>query len=203
MARRARPRKTGKKAKSAIGAVIGIERGAPTAEQERHARYVKEEIVHAETFTRATVHRVRQASSLRKLLDDGQITDAQFYAAEQIAFVAEMIERNVAVRCASLETRVDCAGSSRNALVERLGAARMEAVYTQWRTSIAMPRRMIIDMVLQDRGLFATARLYRVGWPRAKRLLGNALDRWDELMQRAYKEIKQEDLERAQARACA
>lgn len=203
MSRRARPRKAGKKANAAANALGAVERGAPTAEQEQHAQYVREEIVHAETFTRATVHRIRQASSLRKLLDDGQITDAQFYAAEQIAYVAEMIERNVAVRCASMEARVDCSGSSRNALIERLGVARMEAVYTQWRTSIAMPRRMIVDMVLEDRGLFATARLYRVGWPRAKRLLANALDRWDELMQRAYKEIKQQDLDLAHARACA
>ena len=197
MARKSR-KKGQKKADAPAEKLLG-----PTAEQATHAPYHRDEIIHAETFTRVTVHRIRQQSSLRKLLDDGQITDDQYFAAGAIAYVAEMIERSVAVSCASLEARVDCAGSARHLLIERLGAVRMEAVYTKWRTAIAMPRRMIIDMVLEDRALFATARVYRVGWPRAKRLLKEALDLWNELMDRAYKEITQEDLDKAQARACA
>lgn len=168
-----------------------------------HGDYHYDDIIHVESFTRATVHRIRQQSSIRKLLDDGQITDEQFYAAQSIARVAEMIQRNVSVRCASLEARVDCAGSGRDILVERLGAVRMEAVYTKWRTSIAVPRRMIVDMVLEDRSLFTTARVHGVGWPRAKRLLGDALDRWNDLMERARKDIDQDDVDRAHARACA
>lgn len=199
MARKSRQRKTRKH----VSAVPAEKLMGPTPEQSAHADYHRDEIIHAETFTRVTVHRIRQQSSLRKLLDDGQITDDQFFAAGAIAYVAEMIERNVAVSCASLEARVDCAGSGRHLLIERLGAVRMETVYTQWRTSIAIPRRMIVDMVLEDRALFATARVYRVGWPRAKRLLKDALDLWNELMDRAYKEITQEDLDEAQARACA
>lgn len=175
----------------------------PNAEQRNHAVYHEDDIIHVETFTRATVHRIRQQSSMRKLLDDGQITAGQYYAAQSIAHVAEMIQRNVSVQCASLEARVDCAGSGRDILVERLGMVRMEAVYTKWRTSIAMPRRMVVDMVLEDRSLFTTARVHGVGWPRAKRLLGNALDHWNTLMERACKDIDQGDVDRAHARACA
>lgn len=195
----------GKKSTSAKAKALPIAQQimGPTPEQEQQARYIREEIIHAESFTRATVHRIRQASSLRKLFDDRQLTDAQYYAAVEIAHVAEAIERNVAVRCASLESRVDCSGSARNILVERLGYVRMEATYTKWRTSIAVPRRMIVDMVLEDRSLFATARVYRVGWPKAKRMLGNALDHWNDLMERARRDIDQEDLDRAHSRACA
>lgn len=180
-----------------------IELDAPTAEQMRQAEYHRDEIIHAETFTRATVHRIRQVSSLRKLLDDRQINDKQHFAAQQIAFVAERIERNAAVQCASLEARVDCSGSGRDVLVERLSIARLERTYGLWRTRIAMPRRMIIDMVLADRALFATARKYGVGWPRAKRLLCNALDMWTDLHRKTCDEVSQEDLDKAQVRACA
>lgn len=109
------------------------------------------------------VHRIRQTSSLRKLLDNNQITEDQSYAAQDIARVAGMIQRNASVRCASLEARIDCASSGSDMLVERLCAVRREMIYTKWCTSIAMPRRMIVDMVLEDRSLFATARTYGVG----------------------------------------
>lgn len=176
---------------------------APTPEQMLHATYDRTDIIHAESFTRATVHRIRQQSALLKLMDDGQITPDHYFAAQQIARVAEMIERNAAVQCASLEARVDYAGSARNILAEKIGMVRLEAAYTRWRTSIAMPRRMIVDMVLEDRSLFATARVYRVGWPKAKRLLRDALDLWAELLVRAYREIGEEELRAAQNRACS
>lgn len=163
----------------------------------------RDDIIHAETFTRATVNRFRQYSALGEMHERGQLTDDQFYAAQQIARVAEMIQRNASVQCASLEARVDYAGSAKDILVERLGQVRMEVAYSKWRTSIAMPRRMILDMVLEDRSLFVTARVYRVGWPRAKRLLREALDLWCELLWKARKDIEQEDLDRAQFRACA
>ncbi|MGJ0236971.1 hypothetical protein ACQEPB_00420 [Novosphingobium fluoreni] len=172
---------------------------SPTAEQVQHAEYHCDEVIHAESFTRAIVHRIRQVSSLGKLHENGQLSDAQYHAALEIAHVAEMIERQVSVRCASLEARVDCSGSARSVLIERLGAVRLEATYSKWRTSIALPRRMIVDMVLEDRSLFATARVYNVGWPRARRMLRDALDLWTELLERARKDIEQEDLDQMHA----
>lgn len=196
-------KRRGKQSSKQKATVPAIKVGDPTPEQRQHADYVEQDIIHAESFNRATVHRIRQQSSLRKLCEDGQISEEQLFAAQQIAHVAEMLERNVSVRCASLEARVDHAGSARDVLVERLGLVRMEVAYSKWRTSIAMPRRMIVDMVLEDRSLFTTARVYRVSWPKAKRLLGNALDHWCDLMTDARRSVDEEDLLRAQTRACA
>lgn len=180
-------------------AAISLE--GPNAFQRTHADYQEATIIHAETFTRAKVHRIRQQSSLRKLMDDGQLTEDQYWAAQEIAHVAEKLQRGLGARCASLEARVDCSGSGRDGLVEKLGYVRAEATYTRWRTSIAIPRRMIVDMVLEDRSLFATARTYGVGWPRAKRLLSNALDHWINLMAVTRHNLDEADLERAQIKA--
>lgn len=185
-----------------IAPLPAVEIAGPTPEQEQHADYVRGEIMHIETFTRATVHRVRQASSLLHLLDKGHLTAEQYFSALQIASVAEKIEKAVAVRCASLEARVDNSGSGRNVLVERIGSVRLERAYSQWRTRLPVPRRMVIDMVLEDRALFATARRYRVSWPRAKAMLANALDVWAEEMAKARRDIEQRDVDRAQAMAC-
>lgn len=179
---------------------LAIQLEAPTVEQMHQQKYDLGTIIHAETFTRTTVYRVRQQSSLRKMLDDGQLTEDQFWAAQEIAHVAEHLQRGVGVRSASLEARVDCSGSSRDMLIEKLGYVRAEATYSRWRTSIAIPRRMIVDMVLADRALFATARTYHVGWPRAKRLLQNALDRWNELREQSIRSIGQNDLDKATLR---
>jgi len=190
--------------KPAAGAPLpAVELMGPTDEQRRHAEYDRGEIVHAESFTRATVHRVRQASSLARMLDDGRLTMEQYGAALDIARVAEMIERSVAVRCASLEARVDNQGSSRDVLIENLTAARLEVAYTAWRQRLPMPKRMVIDMVLADRSLKATARVYRMGWPRAMSRLRDALDTWIDERERAWRQIDAPDLERAQARIAA
>lgn len=189
--------------KPAKGIIPATELVGPTPEQMRQADYVRSEIMHVESFTRATVHRVRQASSLLHLLDNGQLNAGQYFSALQIASVAEQIERAVAVKCASLEARVDHANSGRDVLVERIGAVRLERAYTEWRQRLPMPRRMVIDMVLTDRTLKATAARYRMGWPRAKARLADALDLWAELIGKAMREIEQVDLDRAQARVCA
>lgn len=174
--------------------IINSEGPAPT---------YRDDIIHAESFTRATVQRIRQYSALADMHERGRLTDDQFFAAQQIARVAEMIQRNASVRSGTIDARVDNAGSAKDILVERLGMVRMEVAYSKWRTSIATPRRMIVDMVLEDRSLFATARVYHVGWPKAQRMLRDALDLWTELLWRARREVDAEDLERAQIRACA
>lgn len=167
---------------------------APTPEQRQHAPYHHDEILHVETFTRAMVHRVRHASSLRAMCDREQITSAQYQAALEIAFIAEMIERSVSVRGASLEARVDHSGSARNALIERLGSIRAEKAYTDWRQSLPMPKRMVIDMVIEDVSLVAIARRYRVGWVKARKYLLAALDRWEDIRARTWKDVDARDV---------
>ncbi|WP_260928201.1 hypothetical protein [Novosphingobium sp. 9] len=166
----------------------------PTPEQRQHAPYHRDEILHVETFTRAIVHRVRHVSSFRAMRDKEQISDDQYQAALEIAFVAEMIERNVSVRGASLEARVDHSGSARNALVERLGLIRAEKAYTDWRQTLPMPKRMVIDMVIEDVSLVSIARRYRVGWIKARKCLLAALDRWENIRAKTWKDVDERDV---------
>lgn len=169
-------------------------------ETQRHGDYYKTFVMHVETGTYASTERNRQVSSLAVMRDKGRISDQQFDAAQRIAGVAEAIERNASVRCASLEARVDCSGSSRNPLIETLHQVRMERAYTAWRERLPYPKRMIIDMVICDRSLKATARKYGVGWPRAFRLLGNALDEWPAIWDFASRVIDQDDVDAAHRR---
>lgn len=171
-----------------------------TLEAMKHGNYVEEFIMHVETQTLAKATRNRQQSSLRMMHDKGSLTAGQYLAALDIATVAERIERSVSVRGASLEARVDTFPGRRDVLFERLAHVRMEAAYTRWRQCLPMPRRMVIDMVLADRDLKATARVYGMGWPRAQTLLRNALDKWIEVAEDACKMIDQDDLNAAHAR---
>lgn len=172
----------------------------PTAETTRHGEYSEEFVMHVETMTVTTATRNRQQSSLRNMHDRGSLTAAQYLAALDIAAVAERIERSVAVRGASLEARVDTFPGRRDVLFERLAHVRMEAAYTRWRQRLPMPRRMVIDMVLMDRDLFATARVYRMGWTRAQAMLRKALDIWIELAEEACRQIDMDELNAAHAR---
>lgn len=142
-----------------------------------------------------TYHRVRR-SALRHMNDRGTISDSQYFAALQIAQVAERIEREASVGNASMEGRVDCSGSATDKLVESLYAVRAERAYTEWRKALPMPRRMVIDMVLRDHRLKAIAARYKMGWPRAQRILRNALEDWGDFYARAMRAIDQDDLDR-------
>lgn len=138
--------------------------------------------------------RRKSASSMARLHDKGFITGDEWAAAQEIALVAEMIERSVSVRGASLESRVDSSGSARDVLVERLHMVRMEKAYTKWRMRLPMPKRMVIDMVLSDRELFVIARVHRVGWPRAKRLLKAALGEWASVRADVWRDVDERDV---------
>lgn len=142
----------------------------------------------------ARTKRRRSASSMARMHERGQITGDQHAAAMEIALVAELIERSVTVRGASFESRVDGSGSSRDALVERLAMVRLERAYSDWRRFLPIPRRMVIDMVLADRDLFATARVFRVSWPTARKRLIAALDRWCDIRERTWRDVDERDV---------
>lgn len=171
-----------------------------TPELERQGLFADEFVMHVETGTKAHTKRRRHKSSLEGLRDRGQITQDQLSAAEAIQRTAESIRRSVGVRCASLEARVDCSGSSRDPLVEHLGQVRRERTFSRWRVSIRVPRQLVVDMIVSDRSLKETARLHSVGWPRALRMLKDALDLWNDLAARAHRDIDQRDIEVAHAR---
>lgn len=171
-----------------------------TPEAERQAEYVDEDVMHIESMTIAVTKRQRRKSSLLTLHERGQLTADQYTAAAQIAGVAEAIRRSVNMRCASLEARVDCSGSSRNALIEHLNQVRLERAFSQWRVGIRVPRQLVVDMIVNDRNLKETARRHNVGWPRALRMLESALDLWNKLVAEVRRDIDQRDLELAHAR---
>ena len=159
---------------------------------EGHVRHESGSI--ATTFTR------KSRSALAYMRERGSITDDQFYSAQQIAQIAEAIERQVRLGCASMEARVDCSNSAKDALYETLYRVRAEAAYTEWRAKLPLPRRMVIDMVTKDAGLSAIAAEHNVGWRRARRILSEALDAWPEIFARCVKAISEDDLEAQHAR---
>lgn len=148
----------------------------------------------------AKTKRRRSSSAFARMHENGSLTAEQYAAALEIARVAEMIERNVGVRGASLEARVDNAGSGHDLHAERLYLVRLERTYSIWRTRLSRPRRMVIDMVLTDQGFAATARMHYMGWARARVKLINALDRWIDIREKVWREVDQEDLDRARRR---
>lgn len=171
------------------------DRSEPIVPQEaqRHGNYVERDVLHIETFTLATAFRNELTSPLSRLRDKGDITEDQYAASLQIAYIAEMLERAASVRCASLEARVDNSGGSHDLLIEKLGAVRMEAAYTAWRQRLPMPRRMVIDM-LTSGNLVATARRYNTPWRRARKILIAALDVWADECARSRK-VEQRDVD--------
>lgn len=169
-------------------------------EAEAQGDYADSVITHVETDTRALTKRNRQQSALALMHERGAITPAQYEAAGQIARIAESIERAVALRGARLEARVDCAGSARDMLTERLSHVRLEMTYNRWRDRLPMPRRMVIDMVIGDRDLVGTARVHNVPWREARRRLIAALDLWLDLRDAVWREIDADDTGRAYRR---
>jgi len=175
----------------------------PTPEQMTHATYERGEIVHAESFTRATVHRVRQVSSLVRLYENGTITADQLNAAHRISVIAEMIERQVGYRSPSYSAQVDNSGSGRDVLVEYVGRVRDEMAYTEWSKRLPMPRRLSLDLVLGIRPIAATARVYRMRYAKAQERLIDALDLWLRLRAEYARKVDEDDIAKAHARLCA
>lgn len=164
-----------------------------TPEAEQHGSF-ESVFMPAANGQQAKVRRRKSTSGLYRMWEKGSITAEQLDASTDIALVAERIERAVSIRCASLEARVDNSGSARDILAERLNHVRAEATYTRWRNRLPTPKRMILDMVLTDRDLFITARVYSMGWPKARRLLIRALDNWIDIKAKVWKDIDERDV---------
>lgn len=142
----------------------------------------------------------RRQSPLDRMFKLGKLSADELAAANEIAAVVEMIERAVTVRCASLETRVDCSGSGTDVLAESLGRVRLEIAYRVWRDRIPAPRRMIIDMLTSNQPYVALARRYRTNWRTARKRLLTALRIWPEVRLVSRYMVKAEDLNAAYAR---
>lgn len=146
--------------------------------------------------------RTRQGA-LARLYRDGGIDGEQLAAALEIAAVHERIGADVAVKTASLETRVDMTRLGDGSFYERLAQVRREVSYTRWRTEVAGPIGAVLAMIVGEGGeaigFSIVARRYRMHKRRAKRLLVDALDLWWRIHGAVRKEIDDASLAAAHA----
>lgn len=140
-----------------------------------------------------------QQGSLARMFVAGDLTLDQLTAAAEIAGVAERIGSDVRVRTTSVETRVDVSRSHDGAFFESLGAVRREVAYTRWRAALPSPG-VVLAMIVEDIGVRAAAKRWRMRDARAKQLLGHALDRWFDTIGAVAQEIDADAVLGAQAR---
>lgn len=138
-------------------------------------------------------HRHRREGALMRLYQTGAIDIEQLNAAVEIAAVAERIGADVAIRTASLETRIDTGGwRAEPMFIEGLSRIRHEVAYGRWRGAVAQlgPVGAVLDMVVGETvGFTVVAKRYGMHNRRAKRLLIEALALWRRELQEACHEI--------------
>lgn len=155
----------------------------------------------ADDQSQATVKRNRMTNPMLALYERGSITEEQFEASVEIARVAEIIAQAVGMRSASLEARVDNSGSAKDLLIEHIGRVRLEATYSEWRQTLPMPRRMVIDIVVGYTSINVAARRYRMRKPKVTKFVERALGHWVELRSKKDAEIDEQEVAAAHFRA--
>lgn len=147
----------------------------------------------------------RQEGALARLFRSGAIDREQLAAAVEIALVAERIGADVAVRTASLETRIDMTRTGDGTFFEKLGQVRREAAYTRWRSEVQGPIGAVLDMICgagrggEPIGFTIVAKRYRIHNRKAKRLLVDALNLWPRILGEVCKEVDAATLAAAHA----
>lgn len=166
----------------------------------RQARATRKQFSHKVNGTPETHFHASQTrqGALARLFVAGAISIDELARAAEIASVAEAIGRDTAVRTASLEARVDV---SRNGgqFYEALGAVRREVAYTRWRAALPTPAP-VLALIVEDLGITAVARRFRMRRARAAALLHAALELWATIYGETAKRIDAVELARAQAR---
>lgn len=138
--------------------------------------------------THAKAARVQQGA-LARLFMSGAIDAHQLASAQEIRAVHERIGADVAVGTVSLETRVDTSRAFDGTFFEKLGAVRAEVAYTRWRSELRGEGLIALAVIVEDLGIEEARRRYRLGRPKAKKLLIDALDRWAEIIGTVCKEV--------------
>lgn len=156
---------------------------------------------HKRGGTPETLEHAARPGAIARLHLSGAISDDQLAWAAEICTVADALGRDVAVRTARYDMRVDGAGN-RDLHGERLGWVRMEAAYSQWRMQAGpIYSALALDMIVRDRSLNSTARAYGRSARRARRMLCAALDLWDICHREARRDIDEKALRDAEAEA--
>lgn len=165
-----------------------------------HKRHATPATMDAATAEEACVEAVTRHGSLARLYRTGAIDAVQLASAVDIASVAERLGRDVAVKTASLETRIDSGRRGDGTFYEALGAVWREIAFREWSRALGDSARLVLHLVLDDAGLVAAAKRYRIGHRRATRVLVDALDRWEPFLRDARKAVDEPALARAHAR---
>lgn len=135
--------------------------------------------------------------AIARLWQSEAIDRDQLAAAHAIAEAARVLAAPVAVRTASLETRID-GGGANDAFFEALGKVRAEIAYAAWRgDQVALGRRgrAVLAIVVEDVGLAQAAADARVSARAARAALIAALDAWPRAMRAAIDTIDPEWLD--------
>lgn len=119
----------------------------------------------------------KRPGAIARLWNAGTIGDDHLDAAERIASSYWAIARDVIVRTASLEARVDSSGHGR-AEEEAYGAVLADLTYDAWRRALGPAGDLVLAVVVHDTGLTIAARRHGMSMPRARRVLIEALDLW-------------------------
>ncbi|OJY68728.1 MAG: hypothetical protein BGP16_05480 [Sphingobium sp. 66-54] len=140
---------------------------------------------------------VRQGA-LARLYQSGAIDAELLCAGTEIGDAAQLVMRDVDIRTASLETRVD--SSPRGGFFfETLGRVRIEAAYSRWRRQVGPAGPLTLTIVLDDIGIAAAAALHHMSARRARQLLVQALELWQSVYADARRDIDPAALADAQA----
>jgi hypothetical protein len=147
----------------------------------------------------------RNQGALVRLYRNEEISADQLAAAVAIAEVVERIGAEVALKTASLETRIDVTRLGDGTFYERLALVRREVAYTRWRNAVVGPIGAVLAMIAGDSpggdpvGLTIVAKRYRMHNRKAKRLLIDALDLWPKILSQTAREIDDATLAAAHA----
>jgi hypothetical protein len=167
----------------------GIEEAVALREQYGHRQGTPE--------THAHLAR-RQHGALARLYCSSTLDRDQLAYAEMIRRIAEQIRDQVAVRTASLETRVDVSRRG-GQFFESLAMVRDEQAFTAWRSWLQRPA-LVLDIIIEDLGLAAAARRHHLHHRKAAQLLILALNAWPMFSAEARSAINEESLARAHER---
>lgn len=148
-----------------------------------------------ETHAKAAVTR---QGAVARLFEAGDIDAVQLSAAVSIAATHARITGDVTVSTVSLETRVDQSGRGDARIVEKLGSVRAEVAYSHWRRSLGHPS-LVFSIVIEDVGISVAAKHFGMRNARAKKILIDALNHWEQCSILARKTIDDATLAAAQA----
>lgn len=171
----------------------------------RQLRTIRKDFSHKVNATPETAYhasRVMQGA-LARLYQAGDISIEQLAASQDIATVHARIAGDVRIGTLSFETRVDQSNGGEGAFVERLGAVRREVAYSNWRAQLQQRSENgaapVLELIVEDLGISVVARRWRMRNSKAKALLINALDLWQDMVERACGEVDEATLLAAQA----